>query len=298
MELSKRIVAYLVGSSCFKLSFWPISRFILVFLLILQICNFSESYAAHNRNLTIFADQNLMFPLIKIARIYSQKNNAVVSISFIATAEEDKILDEDFANNEDDIVSKIQAGEPVDLIISANKNIINNLKQKGLLDFYNTGIFSAERLVIATSVKNKINLSDNFHLALRQLNAMRASIIIDNEQNTAGQYAADVLKQMRIGELEIVHKLSEDYETITKLISKNSDKYFLVLTSQVANNQNIKIIASSDFVVNYQALVVAGENMKSAREFIKFLRTAKVEKILKENNLLKINQENNVNSRQ
>jgi ABC-type molybdate transport system substrate-binding protein len=297
MELFKRIVVYLVDSFCFKLSFWLISRSILVFLLILQIGNFSESYAGYNRNLTIFADQNLMFPLIKIARIYSQKNNAVVSISFIATAEEDKTLGEDFANNEDDIVSKIQAGEPVDLIISANKNIINNLKQKGLLDFYNTGIFSAERLVIATSVKNKINLSDNFHLALRQLNAMKSSIIIDNEQNTAGQYAADLLKQMRIGELEIVHKLSEDYETITKLISKNSDKYFLVLTSQVANNKNIKIIASSDFVVNYQALVVAGENMKNAREFIKFLRTAKVEKILKENNLLKINQENNVNSR-
>ena len=297
MELSKRIMPYLLGSSCFKLSFLPISRLILAFLLILQICRFSESYAGYSRNLTIFADQNLMFPLIKIARIYSQKNNAVVSISFISTAEEDKILDEDFSSNEDNIISKIQAGEPVDLIISANKNIINNLKQKGLLDFYNTGSFSAERLVIATSIKNKINLSGNFNLALRQLDAMKASIIIDNEQNTAGQYAEDVLKQMRLDKLEIVHKLSEDYETITKLINKNSDKYFLVLTSQVANNQNIKIIASSDFVVNYQALVVAGENMKSAREFIKFLRTAKVERILKENNLLKINQENNVNSR-
>ena len=86
----------------------------------------------------------MIFSLTKIARLYSQKNNITTAINFGSSAQ--------LANN-------IEEGEPADVFISAHHIIVDSLKQKGLIDFYNNSNIVSDRLVIATSIDNP-NLKD------------------------------------------------------------------------------------------------------------------------------------------
>ena len=72
-----------------------------VFFLLLLIPQ--NSFSATSRNLTIFAEPNMALALTKIARLYSQHSNSIVSVNF---------------NSSYELMSDITAGEPADIFIS------------------------------------------------------------------------------------------------------------------------------------------------------------------------------------
>ncbi len=227
------------------------------------------------KNLTILAEPNMVAPLTKIARLYSQKNSVVVSVSF---------------GSAHDLIGEIDSGEPADIFISGHRNWINSLRQKGLIDIYSITHIANDNLVLATSSENlniaasllekKMTLSK----ALEIIDHGHSVLILDNENTSLGQYSHNLLNNSNFSNLKLVEKLSEDKNSVLNLLTTNTDNYAILLSSQVNDRRGFKLLSNpKDMTIFYQALVIAGDNMEAAREFAKFLHSVPAKIIFREN---------------
>ncbi len=234
--------------------------------------------AASIKNLTILAEPNMVTALTKIARIYSQKNSVIVSISFASSS---------------DLINDIDAGEPADIFISAHKDWINNLKQKGLVDIYSINHVASDGLALVTSKNNTkipeelINHKLSLENALKILDQNHLVLIVDNDGSSLGQYSQDLLALLQLSNIKIFEKLHEDKMSVFGLIEENPDNYTITLSSQAQDRDGLKILSGSQNQnIFYQALVIAGDNMEAAREFSRFLQTAQARAIFKQSGFL------------
>ncbi len=237
-----------------------------------------SSFALSPKNLTILAEPNMVGALTKISRIYSQKNAVIISIGFDSSAE---------------LINDIEFGEPADIFISAHRYWIDNLKQKGLVDIYNIGHIANDSLVLITS-KNNIKISKelleedlDFVRSLNILNQTNADLIVDNQGSSLGQYSQNLLKDLNLNNIKVFEKIYEDKTSVTNLIMNNPDSYTILLGSQVREDSEFKVLSTlKNQQIFYQALVIAGDNMDTAREFLKFLKSKQARDIFEENGFI------------
>lgn len=235
-----------------------------------------RAFANSSRNLTIFAEPNISLALTKIARLYSQKHDVVVSITFNSSA---------------DLISSIDSGEPADIFISAHSDWIETLQQKGLVDVYNTALVAKDSLVLITAKSNgnvpealnqgNISIEDG----LKILDQNKAALILDYSGNSSGKFSNDLVQKTNLFNLRIFRKLAEDKSPIFSTIQSDNSHYALLFESQAHDHPDYKILAKKDSEILYRALVIAGDNMDIAREFLKFLKTAPAKKILAQSGL-------------
>ena len=255
--------------------FWQLTKIFLTILLLSQLAA-KNALAVPNKNLTIFAEPNLMMAMTKLARIYSRQYNVTVSVTF---------------DSSEDLVEQIDQGDPADLFISAHRHSISDMKQKGLADYYNIGFFAKDQIVLVKSKKNKDDLLDrdkpNLRNYLKQLSDVGATIITDSKGSSSGGNVISYLDNLNLKNIKIFSKVSEDSSSVTKLITNDKDRYGLLFLSQVYDNDDLIILAQSEKNdIFYQALVVLGYNMEIAREFLRFLDSKTAQDILKENKLI------------
>lgn len=245
-----------------------------IFLALFLLFYSFNAKAMPSRNLTVFAEQNMVSALIKISRVYSQKNHVIVSVNFNSSAE---------------LITEVDSGEPADIFISAHSGWIESLKQKGLTDIYNTGHIAGDKLILVTSKSNtqvpENILAKNLSLedALKILNQQKSVIITDTENNSSGKFSNDFIRSLNLYDLKIFNRLSEDNSSALKLIRNHPESYAILLESQVRNKTDLQILASQNYNIFYQALVIAGDNMETAREFFKFLKSDTAKNILRDN---------------
>ncbi|MDX2082626.1 MAG: molybdate ABC transporter substrate-binding protein [Rickettsiales bacterium] len=249
------------------------------FFILFFICSLPDnSLASVNRNLTVFAEQNTVAALTKLSRIYSQKNHVIVAVNFNSSAE---------------LISDIDSGEPADIFISAHTGWIETLKQKGLVDVYNTGHIARDKMVLVTS-KDNHNINANLknsnltiEEALKILDQQKAYLIIDQEGSSSGKYSKELVKSLELNNLQLFTKLSEDKSEALDLTGDNVEHYAILLKSQIKNKKNLQVLAEQkDSNIFYQALVIAGDNMETAREFLKFLKSNAAKSILRDNGFI------------
>lgn len=246
------------------------------FLLAAFLFFSSNVFAAPSRNLTILSEPNMVMALTKIGRLYSQKSNVTVSINFNSSAE---------------LVSEVDYGEPADVFISAHYGWIESMHHKGLVDVYNIGYIARDDLVLTA---NKFHLKSapkdlkkkgiNLEEALRILDSEGLTVIIDNEGNSSGNLSLDIIKKFAFNNIKICKRLSEDKTPFLTIVRNNPENYALMFASQARGVDELEILAKkNDENIFYQALVIAGDNMDVAREFLKFLKSKPAKKILREN---------------
>lgn len=244
-----------------------------ILLITFLLFGASISHAAPSRNLTIFAEPNLAVALTKISRAYSQKANVIIALNFGSSS---------------NLINNIDSGEPVDIFISAHKGWIDSLHQKGVVDVYNVGYIAQDSLVLV-GLKSNPNLPAQLmktkpspQEALTILNENRATIILDDEGNSSGFFAKNFFDQSTFSNIKIFSKIAEDKTPFLTIIRSNPENYSLLLESQIKNKSDFHIIADgADKNIFYQALVIAGDNMEVAREFLKFLKSEPAKNILK-----------------
>jgi len=254
--------------------FWQLTKILLATLLLNQIAA-KSAYAIPKKNLTIFAEPNLMLPMTKLARIYSKQANVIVSVNF---------------NTSEELIDQIDQGEPADLLITASKKSVEQVKQKGLADYYNIGFFAKDQIVLVRSKKKDEILPDNgevdLNAYLKNLNTLEATIITDSKSSSSGNNAIDYLKNLSLKKLKVFNKLAEDESSVLKLIKDDKKRYGLLFLSQVYDDKDLTIVAySKKSDIFYQALVVLGYNMETAREFLRFLKSQTAQNILEQNML-------------
>ena len=233
----------------------------------------TKSFGSQSRNLTVFSEPNMALALSKIARQFSQKNNVIVSINFSSSF---------------DLINEIDLGAPANVFISAHPQIIENLRQKGVVDVYNIAYIANDELVLSTSKTNNhfpiklLKKNINLEESLKILDENKLSLIIDHEGVSSGIYSKKIIQNLSLGNLKIFNKLPEDQSSLIRDIENNKDTYGLLLRSQLQNNKNLRILATQkDKNIFYQAFVIAGDRMDVAREFLNFLKTANSKEILR-----------------
>lgn len=238
----------------------------------------STSQASSIKSLTILAEPNMVIALTKIARIYSQKNAVIVSVGFASAAT---------------LIEDVNLGEPADVFISAHPDWLLSLKQKGLIDIYNVGHIASDDLVLVTSRDNLsapnylLEKNTNFEEGLRILDRNRLNLIVDNEESSLGKYSYRMVTALQLHDLRLFAKLSEDKSSFVNLLQNNTDSYAILLASQIYNRDDLKVLArKKSRHIFYQALVIAGDNMDIAREFLKFLKTPPAKTIFRENGFI------------
>lgn len=220
----------------------------------------------------------MALPLTKIARLFSQKNNIIVSLNFNPTT---------------DLVKDIDDGEPADIALSAHLELLESLRQKGVVDVHNFAYVASDNLVLLTTIDNDGIFSElqkkpeekqlSFEQALKILDKNRANLIIDNSNNSSGNSSQKLLTQLRLSNLKISKKINEDKTSIFSIIQSEKKCYALLLKSQIFNHKELQIIAEKkDANIFYEALVIAGDNMEVAREFLKFVKSDLAKTILQE----------------
>lgn len=231
------------------------------------------SFASQSRNLTIFAEPNMVFAISKIARFYSQKHNVIISINF---------------HSSEDSVTTIDSGEPADIFISAHSEMIENLRQKGLIDVYNVGYFARDEVVLVTSKSNPNPLEipqGKIEDYLAHFNKTKETVILDYEGSSSGRVSKEFIKNLP--NINLFKKISEDRSSIIKSLKEDHKIYALVFKSQAFGEDSLRTLAqSNNGNIFYQALVVAGDNMEIAREFLKFLKSSQAKLILKESGFI------------
>ncbi len=229
-------------------------------------------------NLTIFSENNMTYPLVKIARLYSQNNSSTVSINF---------------NDSSELIQSIDAGEPADVFISSHPDWIENLKQKGLVDVYNLTNLAKDRLVLITSKNNhkintaKINQQSNIRAILREISNQHNKLIVDSKYTSLGKYTDTVLKKDGVLNQKVYRKNIEDKKSIADFINENDEYYGIILASTVKNHDNILVLKTINSIeIHYQALVIAGNNMSKARDLLKFIKSKQAKNIFAESGFI------------
>jgi molybdate transport system substrate-binding protein len=253
-------------------NYLSIKYFFRIFFLGVSLFSIDNSFANPARNITVYAEPHLALPLSIIARNFSRKNNAVVSINF---------------NTAFDSLNEIDQGAPANVFISAHPQIIENLRQKGLVDVYNIAYIANDILTICTSKNNhkfplellKKNIS--FENALKILNKNKSKLIIEHDGISSGFYGKKNIQDLSLGNLKLFYKLIEDKSSLIRDIELNNDTFGIVFLSQLHKNKNLRaLVSQKDKAIYYQAFVIASEQMDVAREFLNFLKSNDSKKTL------------------
>ena len=245
---------------------------ILILSLILPL-NILAKQAIKIDNLTIMSESNMTYPLVKIARLYSQNYNSILSINF---------------NSSSDLIQNIDDGEPANVFISSHPDWAETLKHKGLIDIYNVINIAKDKLVLITSNKNKkININrvrqaSNINNLLRELKRTRTSLIIDSTSTSLGKYTQTILDGINIKNNQIIfQKVSEDKKSVVEFVNEHNGFCGIVLASAVQNYDDIIILKTfNNIEIYYQAFTIAGSDMKKARDFSKFINSEAAKEIL------------------
>jgi molybdenum ABC transporter molybdate-binding protein len=240
-----------------------------------------DSHAVKNNqidNLTIFSESGMEYPLVKVARLYSEQKNAIVSINF---------------DNSVQLIRDLDDGEPADVFISASPDLIDTLKQKGLVDVYNLVNIAEDKLLLISSKNNKrIDLEELKKLAsaddmLKFLSDKRIPIIIDSEETSLGQISTKVLEEASIPSHRFFRRIAEDRKSVAQTISESNEYCGIVLASALKNYDNVDILTQIEGgEIYYQGLVVAGFNMTKAREFLEFIKSAETKNMFADGGFL------------
>lgn len=238
----------------------------------------ASSFAFSSRNLTVIAEPNMMVAMTKIAREFSKMTNSVVAVNFTVSQ---------------DIVDDIDSGEPIDVLVSDNSELIDSLKHRGVVDVHSAGYIAGDRLVLVANHEGDFLFSDikkmpSIEASLQALDRNGSSLLIDHSESPSGRASNELLRILRLPKdsvvgLKLFRKISEDRSAMLNVVRKSSAYYALLLSSQVASEKDFSILSkSSESDTFYQALVIAGEQMELSRKFVKFLKGDYAKKILME----------------
>ena len=248
------------------------------FLIFFSSNIFAADGANKIRNLTIFSENNMTYPLVKIARIYSEQKHSIVSINF----------DHSFQ-----LIKNINDGEPADVFISSHHDWIETLKQQGLVDVYNLVNVAKDKLLLITSKKNhkldltKISGLNDIKAILTTLSHQDIPLIVDSKNTSLGKYTDTILSEAKVANQKIIHHAIEDKKSITDLVNDGDDYCGIVLASSIKNYNNIAVVKEiENSEIYYQALVIAGDNMEKARDFLKFIKSDEMKRVFLESGFI------------
>ena len=239
-----------------------------------MLCWLNPLPAWANPSLTVIADNGLNLILPQVARAFTAEHSLSLTFSF-ATPEEQE--------------EQIADGAAADVLITTRDAFIDTLRGQGLIDIYSQTSFARGLLVFAGATGSPdFNLEED--LATQLIKNGEPIIAIGNPQTTAeGAAARAALRRLDAAQdLEAFTIYPRSSRALLESLEKEKN-YGLVLNHMVMGLKNIrnygKIPENSYPPIRYIAVVLAGENMGNARNFLQYLGQPEAQKIFQANGL-------------
>lgn len=211
--------------------------------------------------LTILADPALALPLTKLASLYSAESHISVSATFLPSFEQSLAVEE---------------GEAADLLLMAQPETIETMKQQGVLDINHITPLVAARLAMVTSgnLSQKTEQNDK---ALRALSRQHGFLLASAMAGASSEgYATEKwLQQLRrkhglyFGSKNVQLQHSQE---IMEFIRTQPGAYGIVFSPEADLYSDVTSIRYSDEEYPFTAAVVVGNQMKAARKLLDFLK--------------------------
>jgi molybdate transport system substrate-binding protein len=218
-------------------------------------------------SVTIMADASITVPLSLIARDFSREHHMPVSVEFSSTKEQ---------------IAKIEQGAEANVLISAKPLWIKRMQQAGLIDVYSRTNIAANRVVLMGPLGVKtLGQGDAFggSQVMKLMPTKRDGFqfgLADPEYLAEGTYTLEALGALGIEEdLEPHYMIVRNITDMAKSIA-NYDNYGMMYASDALLYPRISTVAvvpeRMHGAIIYQGVVVAGEHMNEAREFLNYLK--------------------------
>mgnify|MGYP001317805100 CR=1 FL=1 len=222
---------------------------------------------------TVMADHSLSMAVSEIARNYSRDKKTIVNTSFVPQ----KIQQE-----------QINEGAAADILITSKDEWIDELKLQGLIDIHSQTKFAKDRLVLIASVESNIvsQGAGRFPTVeiIKSASGTPIFMLGNPESLMEGVYAKEAMRSLGA---------SDDLEPYTLYVKRLDEMLDMVVKQQafgvcfyssVFNRSDLKIIdmipESAHKPIVYYAAVVASDNMDEARNFLAYLKSTEVRKLL------------------
>lgn len=222
---------------------------------------------------TVMSDHSLSLAVSEIARNYSRDKKTIVNTSFVPQ----KIQQE-----------QISEGAAADILITSKDEWIDELKLQGLIDIHSQTKFAKDRLVLIGSAQsNVVSLGAGRFPTVDIINSASGEpvfILGNPESLMVGAYAKEAMRSLGAADdLEpytlYVKRLDEMLDMVIK-----QQAFGICFYSSVFNRSDLKIIdmipESAHKPIVYYAVVVASDNMNEARNFLDYLKSTEVRKLL------------------
>ena len=225
-------------------------------------------------SVTVMTDSTMSVAMAEIARDYSRTHQIVVNTSFANSLDQEK---------------QITEGGAADIVITPKQQWIEQLKTQGLVDVHSQVPVAHDRLALVGPADSAFTakLSKGFPTAalIRQMEGEQAFIVGNPETRSAGIYGKEALRNMgAAGDLEPYTLYIKSLEQMFTMVKKEH-AYGIFLYSSVIGEDGVRVIdlfpKSTYQPIVYYAVVIAGENMNEARQFLEYMQSPQARLILR-----------------
>ncbi len=246
------------------------ARFLPAFLALFVSFNASAAETA-KANLTILADETLLLPLAQLARHYATESKTPLTI---------------VVKSADDAERQIEQGLEAQVIITANRPLLDRLSEQGLTDVTSRKAMARTQLALvsANDFSGQANIAKRISFAAMLAATPTLPVLIDDVSTIEGERAQHLLAGHEFSQslaARAVAKPNHD-ELIASLHDEPS--LGLVLAADTTTEPDIRVLSlipdEVSPAVTYETILLGGESMVEAKTFTNYLSTREARGIL------------------
>ncbi len=225
--------------------------------------------------ITVMADNSLSLVVTEIARNYSQTRQEAVNISFLPQ----QIQQE-----------QISDGAAADVLITSKAAWIDELKMQGLVDIYSQTKLAGDRLVLIGPLDSEVvsQGAGRFPFVdIIKAGGGEPNFLIGNPETLMeGYYSREAMRNLGVADdLEEYTLYLKRLDQMLDMVVSNK-AFAVCFYSSVSERKDMKVIdtipEAAHKPIVYYAVVIAGDNMNQARNFLDYLKSSEVNKLFRQ----------------
>ena len=250
-------------------------RYLVITLLFNMLASplYAAPMADEIKTISVIADSSLALPMTNIIHEYSSDKYQAVVASYVPVNQQEATVAE---------------GVGYDVLITARPKLLEILKQQGLVDIYTESKVAKNRLALVASTQSdfKLSLSQAFPLAqmITRFSWQPGLIVGNPETLLQGTTAREALRHYEVlSDLEPYTIYEKDLPEMIEMI-QTQGTLGLLYESDAKHHPDLKVVdlvpENAHQPIVYIAVVLAGDRMEPAREFVEYLTQSQAKSVL------------------
>jgi ABC-type molybdate transport system substrate-binding protein len=218
------------------------------------------------QEITVLADEALRVPLTRMARSYAAAYNVTVTTWFSRTGE---------------MTASLREGSEVDLVLTADPTVLKDLEYAGQIDVYATQPIATSPLVLALpEMEGGRGALDLLEWRYREEGALPL-VLVEGPHRIEAPMTAQALTRSELLARTAIRRMPVGTVDEAVATMHTEGVAGLLLAVDVFSHPGLQVVQRfpPELVApaSFRAAVLAGEDMASARDFLKHVRSREAE---------------------